>query len=594
MKFLSPWLTFLALIFGGVAVSVEQSEAVVLARNGASDYVILIPESAGPPIRYAARELQKYLEQISGAKLPIAEGTAPRGKPVVIVGEHPRLNRLGVKRTLKSLGPEGFIIRTSGRNLILCGGGPRGTVYSVYTFLEEVLGCRWFAPGVDYVPKKSEIVLQKLNIQQKPAFEYREPFFTEAFDRDWAVKLKMNGNSQRLDEETGGHVVYGPFVHTFYSLIPPQEFFKDHPEYFSLINGKRQFEGGQLCLTNPDVLRICTERVLKWMEEMPQATIFSASQNDWYGACQCDKCQAVVKEEGAESGLMLRFVNAIAEVTSKKYPDKLIDTLAYQYTEKPPLKARPHPNVRVRMCPIGACQAHPYEKCPENATIVENLKAWSKITNQLYIWHYNTNFAHYLLPFPDFDELAADIDMYHRHGVKGMFMQGAYAPGGGGEFAIMRSYMMAKLLWNPKADAHAILDEFMQGYYGKAAPAIKRYFDRLHRKVREENIHFRIFDPPTVGYLTPDVIEASDRDFDEAERLAADDPVILDRVQQARLSLDYVHLTRDDPKTHKQELLALLDRFEKRLEKYGITQISEWRPKEEDLKRLRERIEKGG
>jgi len=579
-------------MLGGVAMTEEHTQGAVLASNGASRYAILIPANAERPVRYAARELQRYLEQISGAKLPIVEGRAPAGKPVIVVGNHSRVRSLGVGRLLRSLGPEGFIIRTVGDDLFLCGGGPRGTIYSVYTFLEEVLGCRWYAPRVDYVPKIDEVRIGALDIRQKPAFEYREPFITEAFDRDWAVKLKMNGNSQRLDEETGGHVVYGPFVHTFYSLIPPKEFFDTHPEYFSLIDGKRKFEGAQLCLTNKDVLRICTERVLKWMEEMPQATIFSVSQNDWYGACQCDQCQAVVKEEGgAESGLMLRFVNAIAEVTSKKYPDKLIDTLAYQYTEKPPLKVRPHPNVRVRMCPIGACEAHPYEKCEQNASIVQNLKAWSKITDQLYIWHYNTNFAHYLLPFPDFEELAADIDMYHRHGVKGMFMQGAYSRGGGGEFAEMRAYMLAKLLWNPKADAKAILDDFMRGYYGKAAPAIKRYFDRLHRKVREENIHFHIFDPPTVGYLTPDVIAASDADFDQAERLAADDPVVLDRVQKARLSLDYVHLTRDDPATHRQELRALLARFEERLRKYGYSNLSEWRPLEDDLKSLRARIE---
>ena len=62
---------------------------------------------------------------------------------------------------------------------------------------------------------------------------------------------------------------------------------------------------------------------------------------------------------------------------------------------------------------------------------MRNLRAWAKITGQLYIWHYNTNFAHYLSPFPDFDELAADIPMYKRHGVVGLFMEGEYQPGGG-------------------------------------------------------------------------------------------------------------------------------------------------------------------
>ena len=97
---------------------------------------------------------------------------------------------------------------------------------------------------------------------------------------------------------------------------------------------------------------------------------------------------------------------------------------------------RPRPNVRIRLCPIGVCEAHPYEQCPYNRFFVDILQAWSKITSQLYIWHYNTNFAHYLLPFPDFDQLADSFPMYRRHGVVGLFMEGAYAAGGGGEYAI--------------------------------------------------------------------------------------------------------------------------------------------------------------
>ena len=138
------------------------------------------------------------------------------------------------------------------------------------------------------------------------------------------------------------------------------------------------------------------------------------------------------EEGGAHSGPVLRFVNAVAAEVAKKYPDKLIDTLAYAYTEAPPAKVRPLPNVRVRMCPIGACQAHPYEKCRYDTYIMNHLRAWKKITDgALYIWHYNTDFSHYLRPFPDFGELAADIPMYRRHGVVGLVHARRSVPGRG-------------------------------------------------------------------------------------------------------------------------------------------------------------------
>ena len=200
-----------------------------------------------------------------------------------------------------------------------------------------------------------------------------------------------------------------------------------------MIGGRRGgTERGQLCLTNPEVLRLAIAQVEEWIAQHPEATIFSVSQNDWEGWCECDRCRRVEQEEGGQhSGPLLRFVNAVAEEIGKRHPGKLIDTLAYWYTENPPKNVRPAPNVRIRLCPIGICVAHSFTSCPRSGYFYRNLQAWSKITNQLYIWHYNTNFSHYLMPFPDFDELAADIPVYQKHGVVGLFMQGAYAKGGG-------------------------------------------------------------------------------------------------------------------------------------------------------------------
>ncbi len=529
-------LTFVLL----AACELSCAAAPFLTERGKSAYSICVSGEASPSERRGAAELQKFLEQISGARLAIVTDAQPGRGPLILVGRSRELDGRRTGIDFAQLGNEGFALKTQGRDLIIAGGRQRGTMYGVYAFLEK-LGCRWFTREISRIPRLESIPLPRLDEIQTPSFEYREPFFTEAFDRDWAARNRQNGSNLHLDESTGGRMAYYPWVHSFYQMVPPEKYFASHPEYFSLIDGQRRTEHGQLCLTNPDVLRVSVEAVENWIRTNPEAGIVSVSQNDDESWCQCDRCLRVEEEEGgAHSGPLLRFVNALAEQIEQKYPDKLIDTLAYSYTENPPAHARPRRNVRIRLCPVGACEAHPYERCPRNAYFMRNLRAWSKITRQLYIWHYNTNFSHYLMPFPNFEELAADIPMYHRYGVVGLFLEGAYPPDGGGDMSELRAYACARLLWNVHADFNQAVNEFLEGVYGHAAPALRAYYDLLHRQVREQ--HLYIFMPPGRLY-GPDFLRDATALLDRAGR-QADNEAVRRRVEKVRLALDYLKLER--------------------------------------------------
>lgn len=530
---------FLALLLAAASAS-----AADLVHLGKSRFTIVVSAQAQPAERRAALEFQRFIHEISGAELPLAEDGRPLRGPLVLIGRSRALTRIAPALPPADLGPEGFVIETRGPHLVIAGGSPRGTLYGVYEFLDR-LGCRWFTTDVARIPRLPTIPLGVLRLRREPAFEYREPFFTEAFDRDWAARNRVNGHHAALDASTGGKIAYYPFVHSFNQLVPPEKYFASHPEYFSLIDGKRRADRSQLCLTNPDVLQIATETVERWIAEHPDAVIFSVSQNDWEGWCECPRCRRVEEEEGgAHSGPLLRFVNALADRIAAKHPGKLIDTLAYWYTEVPPLHVRPRPNVRIRLCPIGICTAHSFASCPRSAYFYKNLQAWAKITDQLYIWHYNTNFTHYLLPFPDLDELAADIPLYRKMGVRGLFMQGAYPEGGGGEMAWLKSWVIARLLWDPSQDAWKLVDEFLEGVYGHAAPFLKQYLALLHSEVRPQpvgrGLHLWIFNVPPYSQR---LLEEGFRLFDAAEK-AADNGEIRRRVQKDRLSLEYLALLR--------------------------------------------------
>jgi hypothetical protein len=555
------------LLFCGLRLIAAQQ--LTLVQEGKSPYVIMLSAEASPSENRGAQEIQAHLQKMSGVQLPIVAADAAAPQRAILVGRGRHLDGLGLQVDWKALGEEGFILKTVGENLVIAGSAVRGTMYGCYEFLER-LGVRWFSPKVTRVPQRQTVEVPFMDEIQVPAFEYREPFFTEAQDRDWAARNKINGSAANLDDSTGGRVTYYHFVHTFDDLIPAK-LYETHPEYFPLRDGKRVNGYVQRCLTNPDVLKLAISGVLQWIREQPGAMIYSVSQNDTGKWCECGRCKALTEKYGAHSGLYLWFVNQVAEAVEKEHPDKLIDTLAYQFTETPPSGIVPRANVRVRLCPISCCEAHPYQKCraKQNVAFLAHLRAWSKITDTLYIWHYNTNFSNYLLPFPDFGEFPAEVRLYKQSGVKGVFFQGDYAPGGGGSDAELRSYVMAKLLWKENVDSNALVTEWMQGVYGKAWKPMRAWFDLLHRGVRGPGRHFYIYSKPNVEYLSAGVLAAGDRLFDRAENLSSGDLTASEYVTKSRLWLRYAKIARR-PRTGPE-----FEKFMSDVRKLGITQLRE-------------------
>jgi len=530
-------------LLGGSAPLFAGSD-LILAENGKSRYRIVIDDQASPSEQHAARELQRFLEQICGVRLPIVDDRTEPTDYEILVGNSGHLFWLDTQIDWDYLGDEGFVIRTVGNHLILAGGRKRGTMYGVYHFLEEYLGCRWLSSKVSVIPRRPYLRLYPLNDVQVPALEYREPFYTDAFDADWCARNKMNSANSRLDAQRGGKVTYGTFVHTFNALIPPDQYFDEHPEYFSERDGKRIKDYSQLCLTNPEVVQLAIAKVKEWIRANPEANIFSVSQNDWGNWCECPNCRALDEREGSHAATMIHFVNQIAEALEKEYPNVAIDTLAYQYTRHPPRTIKPHRNVIVRLCSIECCFSHPLatDDYPQNASFREDIVGWSRLTRRLYVWDYVTDFSHYLLPFPNFRVLKPNIQFFVEHGVKGIFEEGNYAPGGGGEFAELRAYVLAKLLWNPNYNVAKAIDDFMRGYYGAAAGEMRAYFDLIHDQIAATGTHLVIWASPQSPYLTEEVMARADRLLQRAEEKVRNDPEVLNRVKVARLPVQYVQI----------------------------------------------------
>ena len=547
------WLTSALCVAGawcvcGIASAGERE--IVLAENGKSAYQIVVADDASPSTKHAAEELQTFLEQMTGAKLPITSHKEPAGPREILLGDNAHFQALQTGIDITALGKEGYVIRTVGDHLVIAGGPVRGALYGVYGLLEDHLGCRWFTPDCSRIPRTPRLVLGAIDDRRIPALEYREPHLADCFDADWCARNRMNSSSSPLDAKRGGKVMFGRgfFVHTFQGLVPPEKYFAEHPEYFAMVDGQRLKDRTQLCCTNPDVVRICTERIRQAMREQPDATVFSVSQNDWDNRCRCETCQALATEEGSQMAPVLQLVNRVAEAVEKEFPDKIVDTLAYRWTRKAPKSMRPRPNVVIRLCSIECCFAHPLATCDgrHNQAFRADVEAWAKVANRLWVWDYATDFWAYLLPFPNQRVRGPNAQYYVANHVTGIFEQDN-SQSKDSEMAALGGYLTAKCFWNPNCDMNLAMNEFLDAYYGKAAKPIRGYLDLIHDYVEQKNIHVGIYSRIDHDHLTDALLLQADELWRQAEELAADDAKVLHRIKVSRLSVDYAILERARP-----------------------------------------------
>ena len=554
-----------AIVIGGRTVS-------------AKTHAIVTPAKPTPTEARAAADLRDHIAKLTGQALAVvADGRAGSALPIVVGRCPATLAKLGVKVNFASLGAEGVVLRTKGPALILAG-NRRGVLYAVYSFLEDQCGVRWLAPDCTVIPQTGTVKVTDLNIRYIPPLEYRATDYPCHRDADFAVRNKYNGTQTRLDESRGGKIAYSHFVHTFNSILDPRQHFAKHPEYFSMIKGKRVEGRTQLCLTNPDVIAIAKKTVRRWIAAAPTATIFSVSQNDWHNYCQCPACAALAEKEGSQAGPMIHFVNAIAADIAADHPDKLISTLAYQYTRKPPRHVTPRPNVTVRLCSIECCFSHPLASCAYNRTFTADIKGWAKICKRLSVWDYVIDYHHSVMPFPNLRVLQPNIRFFVDNGVTSIYEEAAYFTPGS-ELAELRTWIMAKTLWNPDYDTDKAIDEFLAGYYGPAAGAIRTYIDLMHKQVADHtDWHMTIWSKPTSPWLGAKTLAASVKLFDQAEAAVKGSPTLLRRVRIARMPVQYVRIVTARPGQADAKIIrALIDAFEASAKASGLTMVREHR-----------------
>ena len=554
-----------------------------LFRNGKSNYTIVVAADASASEKTAARELQQYIGQMSGAELPVSNDLAVRGRRI-IVGYNE-----GVAALTKAQKPEkddeSFTYRTVGRDLLIWGGSQRGTMYGVFTFLERELGIHWLTPKCTVVPKLGQWRLPRLDRTERPFIGYRYSNYFVARDvPEWSAHTRENTKWYPMTNDYGNIEAYNG-AHTMGEFVPAKEFFATHPEYFCLRDGKRYGGYGQLCLSNPEVLEICTTRIMQRMRQEPGYRIYSLSQNDNFLFCQCDKCKAIEDQYGGHSGLIVWFVNQVADAVKDEFPDKYVGTFAYQYSRQPPTGIKPRENVVIRLCSIECCFAHPLDAgCPQNEAFMRDLKGWAAIAPHLFIWDYIVNYAQYMAPWPNFQVLGPNIKVFGDNKAIGIFEEAQYQSAGA-EFDEMKAWTVNQLLWDPGQDVDSLVSIFTDGFYGKAAPYIKEYY-QLCQSLVKPDVHYGIYIREQHEIYNDEFTRQAFAILDKA-RQAAENDEVRERVERVRMQPLYLQCVRHKAESLKDgtwdELLALMKKY-KAMHREGCPQADFIRTFEEEAR----------
>ncbi len=492
--------------------------ATPLADGGKALQPIVIAANASDATKAVAAELAEYLDRITGAKFEVQTGDGSQGIVLGTLAEFPdaSLNTaLEIRNTYD--GREAFAIRSEPKRLRLIGATDLGVSHAAFRLLEQV-GCRWFFPAPEWevVPSAPKLSVS-LEVSDRPRMLARRIWYGYGM---FADKGHPHGGSTQKDFEAWSrhNRMASSFRvnagHAWQAIIGAHKAeFEAHPEYLALVKGVRK--GEQLCVSNPEVQRLAVAWALGQLEKFPDREMVSMECSDGLGQCECENCAKLGKVSNRVFGL----ANIVAREVAKKYPGKLVGCLAYGEHSEPP-SFDLEPNVYVQLTAGFTRGAYTFDELAD---------LWPKKARSMGFYEY---FSVWLWDFDklpggkggNITQIRSRIDRYAKAGATSFDAESGnnWGPHGRGY------YVANKLLWNPAADVDALLADFYDQAFGPAAPAMKRYYERVA--------------PDDTPIMSRGLVGEAFRDLEEATRLANTRPDVLARLDQLKHYLHYVHL----------------------------------------------------
>jgi hypothetical protein len=524
---------YVFLIFLSIPLQFFAQKQPIIVKNGQPLFKIVLSANPTDVEEKAALLLQSTVQKMAGCQMEIIKTDEPSVQRAIYIMPSKFSASLNQHFTpsfetkRQQLIKDAYLISSQPDNLLIISGGNKGAIYAIVQLLEKYLGCRMYMPNEIVTPQKSTIILPVFCELDKPVNSIR------IVNGALTQQHEMYRNWHRLNDHNE-EFAKGYFVHTFNRLVPWETHFEQHPEYFALMGGKRIID--QLCLTNPAVFDLTVNVLKAEMAKQPDRKLWSVSQGDNFSYCQCNQCAKIIEAESAASGPIIHFVNRVAA----QFPDKMISTLAYQYSRKAPKKIKPADNVQIMLCTIELNRSRAIENDSLSVSFLKDITDWGRISQNIFLWDYTVNFSHHISPFPNLHTLQKNIQFFTKNSVNAHFQQTNASIGH--EFSELKAYLIARLLWNPSVNVDSVMTDFLNGYYGPAGVYIQEYITQLTKEIQKTGEWLDIYGHPVAHaktFLSVENVAQYNQFFDAAEKAVNKDALLLQRVKLCRLPIQY-------------------------------------------------------
>ena len=447
-----------------------------IVENGKSNAVIVVAKDLGHQATKAVDDLVRVVALMSGSAIPVVEDGAVQNPGAQIhIGQTAFVREADLLPA--SLPVNGYriaVLESGGiSRLVIIGRASLGISHGVYSLLTQELGVMWGMPAAMFedIPKRQTVEIGHVDRTEFPSFGFR---VFSGNDPDW---IRRN----RIDDG-GRNLPYYGHGHNLFTIFPPEKYAKDHPEYYALLDGKRQWperqngEGPQPCLTNPDVIRITIETVRAFYDANPEISTFSLCPNDSAKFCECPSCLAL--DEGMEryrgrrmnSDSYFYFIETVAKELMKTHPDRYVGTYAYWTTELPPrrIKKLP-PNVVVYLTQDSSQYFDPAYEARDR----ELLESWSNVAHHLAVYDYYGLGWFTPRVYPTI--VKRILPFLPKVNVKGFYNEtypywAHVAP---------HLFLVTRLLWDVHEDPDAVLTGWYERMFRECASQVRSYFETL-------------------------------------------------------------------------------------------------------------------
>jgi hypothetical protein len=485
--FLAIWGgLILCVLWGSSSAEVSSDHPVVLAKDGHATAAILLPSRPGEVLQFAAKELRKYLLQLSGASFDLDASGATASAKI----------RLAVRTNLPF---EGYRISVRGRDILLSGGSERAVLYAAYDFLGR-LGCAWLAPDfafyhghAGYIPKFRKLsYYAKEDVVERPVFRFRK---LDIIGRnstvqdlvriiDWMPKLRFNtvvipfgGSLDRWEKlrttlvpelrkrglllELGGHG-YQRFLS---ASEDSGRLFRYHPNWFGRDSMCQPVPSDRMVFNteNPEAVRYFIDRVIHYLRGHPEVDLFDLWPPD---GAEWPACKSPRRYPSLQQAAL---ANQVDSAIKKMGTGVRLEIIAYDRTLLPPDSMILHPDILVDLCPIDQNFESQIDDTAvtENARYVSALKAWQAVfSGAIGIYSYYRKSAWRSLPVVIPRYIQHDLRWYAARDMKGI---SCYAYHDDWFTYELNHYILGQVAWNPEVRVDSLLRMFCVGRYGAYA-----------------------------------------------------------------------------------------------------------------------------